>query len=98
MRRFKARSGESISAVHVPDYTTQDPVMISMQMQSSSVSNSSDDYDTHISYVLVLQKPKGLQPGKSRVGCESCGLRNLEPRLAPRDKQPKRIYIVHTYV
>lgn len=28
MRRFRSRPGESISAVHVSDYTIQDPIMI----------------------------------------------------------------------
>lgn len=45
MRRFRSRSDESISAVHVSDYTTQD--RNDMQTQSSPVSNS-DNYDAHI--------------------------------------------------
>lgn len=45
---------------------------------------------------LHLQKTKGTAARKVSGWLRNCGLRNLEgPRLAPRDEQPKRIYVVH---
>jgi hypothetical protein len=39
---------------------------------------------------------KGTAARKVSGWLRNCGLRNLEgPRLAPRDEQPKRIYVVH---